>query len=160
MPRSAVSIRPLLVGVGARERAAHVAEQLGFEQRLGSAPQLSATNGRSRRSEWKCTARATSSLPVPDSPVMRTVLVVRAMVSTRPNTSSIAWLRPMMLWNWCDAAQRALEQHVFLPQPAALEFLADLDLQLVDVERLDHVVAGAEPHAPRWPSPATRRPSS
>ena len=34
MPRSASSIEPLLVGGGAGERAAHVAEQLGLEQRF------------------------------------------------------------------------------------------------------------------------------
>ncbi len=42
----------------------------------GTAPQLSATNGLSRRSELKWIARATISLPVPDSPVMSTVLLV------------------------------------------------------------------------------------
>jgi hypothetical protein len=47
-----------------------------------SAPQFSATNGRSLRCELKWIARAMSSLPVPDSPVMSTVLLVGAMVST------------------------------------------------------------------------------
>ena len=45
-------------------------------------------------------ARAMSSLPVPDSPVIRTVLPVGAMVSTSSNTSSIALLPPTMLEKW------------------------------------------------------------
>ena len=44
-------------------------------------------------------ARATSSLPVPDSPVTRIVLLVGATVSTRSNTSCMALLRPMMFEN-------------------------------------------------------------
>ena len=45
-------------------------------------------------------ARAASSLPVPDSPVTSTVLVVCAIVSISSNTASIASLRPMMFENW------------------------------------------------------------
>ena len=44
--------------------------------------------------------RAASSLPVPDSPVTSTVLVVCAIVSISSNTASIDSLRPMMLENW------------------------------------------------------------
>ena len=65
----------------------------------GIAPQLSDTIGLSRRSEWKWIACATSPLPVPDSPVSRIVLLVRATVSIILNTSSIASLRPMMFEN-------------------------------------------------------------
>ena len=45
------------------------------------------------------TARATSSLPVPDSPVMSTVLLVGAMVSTSWKMFTIASLLPMMFEN-------------------------------------------------------------
>ena len=65
-----------------------------------SAPQFTATNGRSLRGERTWMARATSSLPVPDSPVISTVLPVGAIVSTISNTCSMALLFPMMLANW------------------------------------------------------------
>ena len=65
-----------------------------------SAPQLTATNGRSARGELKWMARAASSLPVPDSPVTSTVLVVWAIVSISSKTASIVSLRPMMFENW------------------------------------------------------------
>jgi hypothetical protein len=63
---------------------------------------LTATNGRSLRGDRTWIARATSSLPVPDSPVISTVLLVAAMVSTSSNTASIGGLLPMMLENWCE----------------------------------------------------------
>ena len=51
--------QPLLVRVGAGERALHVAEELGVEQRLGQARRSSrATNGLSLRGELKWMARA------------------------------------------------------------------------------------------------------
>ena len=97
----------------------------------GSAPQFSATNGRSCRGELKWIARATSSLPVPDSPVISTVLLVGAIVSISWKTASIGSLRPMMFENWCVRVQRALQQHVLLLQPLALELLAHVHPQLV-----------------------------
>ena len=48
----------------------------------GSAAQFTATKGRSRRVPCRWIARAISSLPVPDSPVMRTVAVVSAIWRT------------------------------------------------------------------------------
>ncbi len=91
-------------------------------------------------------ARATHSLPVPDSPVTSTVLSVRAICSMSLKTASIFSLRPTMLANWCARAERPLQQHVLLPELALLERVADLDLQLVDVERLAEVVVRAQPH--------------
>ncbi len=46
------------------------------------AAQLILMNGPARREELSCSARATSSLPVPDSPVMSTVEGVSATFST------------------------------------------------------------------------------
>ena len=43
-------------------------------------------------------------------------------------------------------AERALEEHVLLPELPLLERVADLHLQLVDVERLGQVVVRAEAH--------------
>ena len=53
---------------GARERAALVAEELAFESVSGIAAQLIATNGCALRGLELVDRRATSSLPVPDSP--------------------------------------------------------------------------------------------
>ena len=58
------------------------------------AAQLIAWNGRPERPEREWIARATSSLPVPDSPLTRTVDCVGAIFSTRRKTSRIAALSP------------------------------------------------------------------
>jgi hypothetical protein len=63
----------------------------------GSAAQLSATKGEFRRRLFWCRARATSSLPVPDSPVTSTVTSVGATWRSTRKTRCMASLRPMML---------------------------------------------------------------
>ena len=63
------------------------------------AAQLTLTKGLSARFELAWIARATSSLPVPLSPVMSTVVSVGAMRTMRPSTSRTAAERPMMLSN-------------------------------------------------------------
>ncbi len=60
------------------------------------APQLTTTNGPSRRGLAKWMARATSSLPVPLSPVMRTVPSTRAIFSMSWKTEFIRPLVPTM----------------------------------------------------------------
>ena len=62
-----------------------------------SAAQLIATNGRVARALLRCTARATSSLPVPLSPRISTVASVCATRAMRSKTARIGWLRPTML---------------------------------------------------------------
>src|SRR5206468_2081073 len=57
---------------------------------LGIAPQLTAMNVAPARSLRSWIVRATSSLPLPDSPVMSTVAEVGATLSMRPYTSGIA----------------------------------------------------------------------
>ena len=59
--------------------------------------QLTDTKGPSLRGEAKWMARATSSLPVPDSPWMSTVLRLGAALSTMRSTFIMALERPMML---------------------------------------------------------------
>ncbi len=71
---------------------------------------------------------------------------MRATVSIILNTCSIDSLRPMMFENWCDRPSDPLQQDVLLPKLAVLDFLANLHLQQIDVERLAQIVAGAEPH--------------
>ena len=91
-------------------------------------------------------ARATSSLPVPDSPVTSTVLLVLAIVSIIWNTASMRVAAADDVGELVTRVQRALEQHVLLLQPARLEMLPDLQPQLVHAERLREVVDGPEPH--------------
>ena len=51
---------------------------------------FSATNGPLARTPWPCSARATSSLPVPDSPVIRTVTLDWASRPIARKTSCMA----------------------------------------------------------------------
>jgi hypothetical protein len=60
----------------------------------GMAAQFTLISGMSRCALRSWMARATSSLPVPVSPVMSTVLLVSATSSPRRTTSSMARLRP------------------------------------------------------------------
>jgi len=54
-------------------------------------------------------------LAVPDSPVSRIVLLVRATVSIILKTSTIASLRPMMFENWWRA-RACVQQQVLLAE--------------------------------------------
>ena len=64
------------------------------------APQLTVTKGLSFRSELKTMARAMSSFPVPDSPVISTELVVEATLSMSRKIAFILLDWVTMLWNW------------------------------------------------------------
>ena len=60
----------------------------------GSAPQLTGTNGLSARRLCSCSARATSSLPVPVSPRISTVEWVGATLAISCRTRSIDSFEP------------------------------------------------------------------
>ena len=60
----------------------------------GSPAQLTATKGRAARTLWACTARATSSLPAPLSPVTSTLASERAVRPISTRNSTIAGLSP------------------------------------------------------------------
>ena len=62
----------------------------------GMPPQLTATNGWSRRRLWLWIARATSSLPVPLSPSTSTVAPLSATVGRSSSNCCILWLWVMM----------------------------------------------------------------
>ena len=96
-------------------------------------------------SAWR--AFATSSLPVPLSPVMSTVEAVGATDRTRSKTAAIAWETPRMLSRpWRDA-ELGLEP---AGSPPARSWLSRAPrttmLQLLDVEGLGEVVVGPELH--------------
>ena len=61
-----------------------------------SAATLTAMKALWRRGERACTPRAKSSLPVPDSPVMRTVESTGAICTTRSSASRMALVSPTM----------------------------------------------------------------
>ena len=75
----------------------------------GSAPQSTATKGPPRRGEPSCSARAASSLPVPDSPSRSTVLSVSATRSRMAKTWRMAGLEPEQRAEAGASAQRDLE---------------------------------------------------
>ena len=72
----------------------------------GIAAQLISMNGLSRRRLWKCTDRATSSLPVPFSPVMRTEALVGATIRICSLSLSIAAELPIISW-LCSTSPRS-----------------------------------------------------
>ena len=80
---------------GAGERALLVAEDFAFDQAFrGCAAQLMATKGLRLRGLRSWMVRATSSLPVPLSPVMRTEAVLGATSSMRWKISCILFEAP------------------------------------------------------------------
>ena len=84
----------LLVLVGVGEGALHVAEQLALQQRVGKGPAVDGDEGRRRGAgERAWMARATSSLPVPLSPVMSTVEPVGAIERTISKSAAMAGRR-------------------------------------------------------------------
>ena len=144
VPRCAVSNRPFLVW-WASVNAPFMWPNSSLSSRFsGSAAQLTETKGASRRGERAWTALATSSLPVPLSPLTR-IVEARA----RHRAHEVEHLRHA-LGHAHDAvepvldAELGLEQEVLLLEPLLLERVAHDDLQLVDVEGLDEVVLGAE----------------
>ncbi len=61
---------------------------------VGIAPQLTGTNGPSRRGPDSWISRATSSLPVPESPEMCTGAWLRATLAIISRSSSMGFDRP------------------------------------------------------------------
>jgi len=70
----------------------------------GSDAQSTGTNGRSLRLLFMCMLLATSSLPVPDSPAMSTLVSVPATFSMVSNTLRIGREPPIMLSKPCVRA--------------------------------------------------------
>ncbi len=73
-----------------------MAEQLGFEQCFRQAEQLTATKGPPERLLRLWMARATSSLPVPDSPSSTTEASQAAISDSMPVRRMMAGLTPII----------------------------------------------------------------
>ncbi len=112
----------------------------------GRAPQFTATNGPSRRAPCVWMARATISLPVPLSPVSKTLAGASATRRTISITSCIAALFPTM----SPSAERALalgaQRAVLVDDGALLERLLDGRSKRLVRKRLLHVVVRALAH--------------
>jgi len=93
----------------AGECTALMTEQFRFEQVLGMAAVLMAMNGLSARGLCRCSACATNSLPVPDSPLISTVACDCDNLPMARNTSCIAGAWPE-----------------YVPHPAPLARFGDL----------------------------------
>ena len=107
----------------------------------GIAAQFTATKGLALRRPWSCNARATSSLPVPVSPRIRTVASLSAAMPIAFCTRRIASLAPI-------SAVSLDSRHV----PRAIAHrrggsIADRRrVQVIAADRLGQMVEGAEPH--------------
>ena len=105
------------------------------------------TNARSARVEFWWSARATSSLPVPLSPLIRIVVRLGAAWMIRSNTCRIRGLRPMISPNRLCVRLEVLAQRAVLgDQPPLLQRVAEDDQHLVVLERLGDVVERAALH--------------
>ena len=146
VPPSASAKRPFLVEVAPVNAPRTCPNSSDSSSVSGMAAQLTLMSGMSRCALRAWMARATSSLPVPVSPVTSTVLRDSATSSARLITSM----------HRAAAADQAvvvelgvaLAEQVAQPGARALllEQPADGDQQLVDVEGLLQVVARAELH--------------
>ena len=89
-------------------------------------------------------ARATTSLPVPLSPVMRTVASVGATISISSVTFFMAGLLPMSSMLGEDLLQVFAQADHFAAGALVLQRIGDQVRELVGVDRLGDVVVGAE----------------
>ena len=110
------------------------------------APQLMATKGAPLRAERAWIARATSSLPVPLSPVMSTVVLKSAILEMVRKMSSISRALGEDRLELVLLLDLLLERAVLAAQRLALLGLAQREDDLVRLERLAHVVVGARLH--------------
>ena len=104
-------------------------------------------NARSERVEFWCSARATSSLPVPLSPLIRIVVRLGAACMIRSNTWRIRELRPMISPKRLACACRFWRSARFsATSRRCATRVAQDDQHLVVLERLGDVVERAALH--------------
>ena len=101
MPPSAAAKRPILLATAPVNDPFTWPNSSDSIRPSGIAPQFTDTNGLSRRCPLKWMARATSSLPVPVSPVIMAVAGLSAIFRMVSKTSTICGLLPMMFSKRC-----------------------------------------------------------
>ena len=107
----------------------------------GSAAQFTLTSGRALRSERRCSAAATTSLPVPDSPRSSTLARERAM---RGSLSTSARIAGLARDDALDARARPRRRRLAVAAARRREQRADQRAEVVlDRERLGQIVDGA-----------------
>ena len=111
-----------------------------------SAAQFTLTKLRPARSELWCIAPAISSLPVPVSPRISTVVLLLATFLTTDNTDCSAPLCADDAVEVVDVLLGVAEVFDLVLEAAVLDGLLDLELHLLDFERLLDVVEGADLH--------------
>ena len=147
VPLLAVSKRPLRIVMAPVNEPFSWPNSSVSSSVSGSAAQLTLISGCGLRLLARCSASATSSLPVPDSPVMRTVASDGATLPMSLKTSSIGLRRAddaLALGRALAELQAKgadLRAHV-----GVLEDAPQGGEQVVDVERLGDVVVGAVLH--------------
>ena len=104
MPPSAVSSCPFFCAIAPVNAPFSCPKSSLSSSVSGIAAQLIATNGRSARRLLLWIARATSSLPVPLSPVISTVESLGATRPMRRKSARITGLSPIM---WCSMSSSA-----------------------------------------------------
>ena len=102
--------------------------------------ELKGEKGMFLRLELEWMALAISSLPVPLSPVIRTVELESATLSTMVRTFFSSGLRPMMLSKEKRSLSVPFQLRVLPVQPLLLDHPVDLVLQFDVVERLLQIV--------------------
>ena len=146
MPPLACSIRPARAAA-APVKAPRAWPNSSFSRSESvSAAQFSATNGLSARGLLACTARATSSLPVPVSPVTRTVPGAAAARPIRSFMLRIGSLSPMSVSTGPPALIWRCSRSTWRASPRRSAADANAHQELVAEERLLHEVDGAEFH--------------
>ena len=144
MPPLACTNRPCARRARVGERALDVAEQLALEQRLGhrGAVDRDERAGRCRLRWW--IARATSSLPVPLSPVISTVASVSATRSMRSYTFCIGAARADHLDRGRDLGRPTWRSRLTSSRSArCCDGAREREPQRLDLERLGDEVVGA-----------------
>ena len=113
VPWSATSKRPFLEEMALVKAPLTWPKSWDSSRSTGMEPLLTATKDLSTRGDAEWMALAMSSLPVPLSPVMRTVEREGATWATRSKTETMRSLLPMMLREIVALLERALELDVF-----------------------------------------------
>ena len=145
VPPSAASSLPGVRLAAPGEGALLIAEQLALQQVSGMAAQLMATNGLCERPESRCTARASSSLPVPLSPSSSTVALVGATFSIARHRLRMESLTPMMPSS-AIAPVLLAQPPVLLLELANPERAAHDDGEHAGIQRLVIEIRRAEAH--------------